>query len=122
MRKVLVSWAVLAVAIGGAVPVHAQQGVEGRVSRLESEMRAVQRKVFPGGGGQYVEPQIQPQTATGPDGLPATSPVADLDARVNTLESRMSSLTGQIETTEHRVQVLESDFAAYKRSTDARWW
>jgi TolA-binding protein len=120
MRKQLVSWAVLAVALCGAVPAFAQSDVEGRVGRLESEMRAVQRKVFPGGGGQYVEPQIQPQATTGPDGLPATSPVADLATRVNTLEGRVSSLTGEIETTDHRVQVLETDFAAYKRATDAR--
>ncbi|MDO7844701.1 tetratricopeptide repeat protein [Sphingomonas immobilis] len=121
MRMQRVSWVVMAVALCGAAPAFAQTGVEGRVSRLESEMRAVQRKVFPGSGGApYVEPQIQPQQTTGPDGLPASSPVADLSTRVNTLETRLSSLTGQIETTEHRVQVLESDFAAYKRATDAR--
>ena len=36
------------------VPVsgHAQSNVEGRVGKLESEMRAVQRKVFPGGAGR----------------------------------------------------------------------
>ncbi|MFX7849661.1 hypothetical protein ABTK11_21370, partial [Acinetobacter baumannii] len=35
-------------------------GIEGRVDRLEREMRAVQRKVFPGGAGQTIEPQITP--------------------------------------------------------------
>lgn len=100
---------------------HAQTAVEGRVSRLESEMRAVQRKVFPGGSGQYVQPDINPPTTnTAIPGSPSSSPVADLDARVNALESQITTMTGQIETTQHRVQQLEDAFSAYKRTTEAR--
>ncbi|MES1973061.1 MAG: hypothetical protein V4472_11430 [Pseudomonadota bacterium] len=100
---------------------HAQAAIEGRVDRLESEMRAVQRKVFPGGTGQYIQPQINPPSIN-PDlpGSPSDSPVADLSARVNALEGQVTAITGQIETTQHRVQVLEDAFNAYKRTTDAR--
>jgi TolA-binding protein len=100
---------------------HAQAAIEGRVDRLESEMRAVQRKVFPGGRGQMVQPQI---TAPAPDqiipGSPSDSPVSDLDARVSALESQATTLTGQVETVQHRVQLVEDAFNAYKRTTDAR--
>ncbi|GAA0297969.1 hypothetical protein GCM10009087_04740 [Sphingomonas oligophenolica] len=100
---------------------HAQSAIAGRVDRLESEMRAVQRKVFPGGSGQYVQPDISPPEAnTTLPGSPASSPVTDLEARVSALESQITVMTGQIETTQHRVQQLEDGFSAYKRTTDAR--
>lgn len=96
-------------------------GIEGRVDRLEREMRAVQRKVFPGGAGQTVEPQITaPQQPQGTPGIPATSVVADLNARVSAVESQLSSITGQVEQTQYRLRQLEDAFNAYKRTTDAR--
>ncbi|MEO7692172.1 MAG: hypothetical protein ABIS51_23000 [Sphingomonas sp.] len=125
MRKYLMTTIMAAgmVAGIGLAPkaAYAQTAVEGRVSRLESEMRAVQRKVFPGGSGQYVQPDINPPTTnTVIPGSPSNSPVADLDARVNALESQITTMTGQIETTQHRVQQLEDAFSAYKRTTEAR--
>ena len=117
-----------AVAALATVPATAQTnragaagGIEGRVDRLEREMRAVQRKVFPGGAGQTVEPQIAaPQQQQGAPGIPATSVVADLNSRVSAVESQLSSMTGQIEQTQYRVRQLEDAFNAYKRTTDAR--
>jgi TolA-binding protein len=104
----------------GLVPglAHGQAAIGGRVDRLESEMRAVQRKVFPGGSSsQYVQPDISPPEAnTVLPGSPSGSPVSDLEARVSALESQMSSMTGQIEVTQHRVQQLEDA----GRSTEAR--
>jgi len=100
----------------------AQNAIEGRVDRLEREMRAVQRKVFPGGNGQFFPPDISTQQgpATTAPGTPATTPVADLDGRVNALESQQKALTGQIEQAQFRMQQFEEAFAAYKRTTDAR--
>lgn len=97
---------------------HAQAAISGRVDRLESEMRAVQRKVFPGGSSsQYVQPDIAPPEAnTVLPGSPSGSPVSDLEARVSALESQISSMTGQIEVTQHRVQQLEDA----GRTTEAR--
>ena len=96
-------------------------GIEGRVDRLEREMRAVQRKVFPGGAGQTIEPQITPpERQPGAPGLPATSAVADLNARVSAVESQLSQITGQVEQSQYRLRQLEEAFNAYKRSTDAR--
>lgn len=85
------------------------RSVEGRVDRLEQEMRAVQRKVFPGGAGQIVSPEVGPATPTPgtPAGLPASSPVADLVARVNAIEAQLARLTGQVEEDGNRLRKLE---------------
>jgi len=109
----------------GTASAQQQDALPGRVDRLEHEMRAVQRKVFPDGAGRYdqsFQPQITaPDAAVGPaPGIPASGPITDLTARVTSLESQMSSLTGGIETAQHRLQQLEDAFTAYKLSTNAR--
>lgn len=99
----------------------AQSGLEPRVDRLEREMRAVQRTVFPGGAGKYVQPEITPPDAvTTIPGTPATSAVADLETRVSAVERQQTTLTGQIEQNQNRIRLLEDAFNAYKRATDAR--
>jgi len=90
------------------VPALAQNTVEGRVDRLEKEMRAVQRKVFPGGAGQLVVPDVTPTPAPTPQvGSPATGPLNDLTARVNAIESQLARLTGQVEENGYRLRQLE---------------
>ena len=99
----------------------AQSNVEGRVGKLESEMRAVQRKVFPNGAGGYVQPEITaPQTQAQAPGVPASSALSDLTARVTSLEEQMANLTGQIEQNGYRVRQVQDQFDAYKRATEAR--
>lgn len=123
MRSFLVA-AIAALGIAGsAAPALAQSQLTARVDRLESEMHAVQRKVFPGGAGQnYIQPQITPGQA--PQdlgyGVPASSPLTDVTSRVTSLEQQMSSMTNTLEETQHRLRVLEDDFANYKRVTDQR--
>lgn len=113
----------LASAAFPAAPLLAQQsGVEGRVTKLEKEMKAVQRKVFPGGSSQYFEPEISaPKAPPAPaPGTPASSPVADLTARVDALEAQLASLTGQSEQNAFKLRQLEDAFNKYKADTDAR--
>jgi TolA-binding protein len=111
----------LAALIAGTGTAHAQStAVEGRVDRLEREMRAVQRKVFPGGAGQTIEPQIVPETSIDAPGTPSGSALADLTQRVAALENQVTSMTGQVEQDQYRLRQLEEAFNAYKRSTDAR--
>lgn len=114
----------LAAAALPAAPLFAQQqsGIEGRVTKLEKEMKAVQRKVFPGGSSQYFEPEIAPpQAPPAPaPGTPASSPVADLTARVDALEAQLATLTGQGEQTAFKLRQLEDAFTKYKADTDAR--
>ncbi len=118
MRKLVL---LAGVALCTAAPAFAQSGLEGRVGKLESEMRAVQRKVFPGGGMPSVEPEITAAPTPGRDiGSPATTPLADLNQRVGMLEQQVTSMTGQIEQTQYRLRQLEEQFLAYKKETDAR--
>ncbi|KTT98556.1 tetratricopeptide repeat protein [Sphingomonas sanguinis] len=99
----------------------AQSNVEGRVGKLESEMRAVQRKVFPNGAGGYVQPEITaPQTQAQAPGVPASSALTDLTSRVTSLEEQMATLTGQIEQNGYRTRQLQDQFDAYKRATEGR--
>ena len=107
-------------ALGGGTAA-AQSSIAPRVDKLEREMRAVQRKVFPNGGGELVAPDIQPEAApTALPGTPATSPVADLTQRVTALESGLATLTGQVEQAENRLRQAEDALTAYKRATDGR--
>ena len=104
-----------------SAPVLAQSAVEGRVDRLEREMRAVQRKVFPGGSGQIVTPDITaPQARSNIPGVPATGAITNLESRVSAIESQFQTITGQIEQGEYRIRQLEQQFEAYKRATDAK--
>jgi len=119
--RIWMAAAAMTALIVGTGTAHAQStAVEGRVDRLEREMRAVQRKVFPGGAGQTIEPQIVPDTNVDAPGSPAGSPVADLTQRVAALENQVQTLTGQVEQDGYRLKQLEDGFNAYKRATDAR--
>ena len=83
--------------------------VEKRVDKLESEMRAVQRKVFPGGDPKFFEPEIAPRApvAETPVGSPASSPLVDLTIRMGELERQLRTLTGQVEANQFKQRQLE---------------
>ncbi|MBB3694088.1 YbgF trimerization domain-containing protein [Sphingomonas sp. BK580] len=111
----------LALVVAGSIATPAAAQIEGRVGKLEAEMRAVQRKVFPGGVGAMVEPQIAPSTApVDAAGVPATSALTDITARVTSLEQQMASMTGQIEQTQYKLRQLEQQFEDYRKATDAK--
>jgi TolA-binding protein len=109
---------------GTAVPAFAQSdqsSLPGRVDQLEHEMRAVQRKVFPGGNPTYFEPQISaPQTPPDQAGTPASAPLQDLAQRVTALEQQVQQITNQAEENDHRLTVLEQQYAKMKGDTDYR--
>jgi TolA-binding protein len=116
--------AIIALLLAGtAAPVLAQSEdqLPRRVDVLEKQMHAVQRKVFPGANPDYFEPQIAPPTAPPADvGTPAGSPLSDLTGRVSALEQQVQSLTNQAEQNDHRLTVLEQQFAKLKGDTDYR--
>ena len=96
-----------------SIPAYAQDsGVGKRVERLENEMRAVQRKVFPGGSTKFFEPDIAPENAATKTPSTTTSAVTDLIARVDTLERSMADLTGQVEQNGFRLKQIEDKMAA----------
>lgn len=86
--------------------------VDGRIDRLEQEMRAVQRKVFPGATGAIVTPDVTPVAAPPVvSGAPASLPIADLTARVSAIEAQLARITGQAEENDHRLRKLEEAYA-----------
>lgn len=103
-----------------AAPVAAQNvSVDVRVDRLEKEMRAVQRKVFP--AGAPLEAEItRPATPAIMPGSPSSTPVADLTARVSALESQLASVTGQVEENSFKLKQLEEAFNRYKAEQESR--
>lgn len=103
-----------------AAPLAAQTAdLPGRVGKLEKEMRAVQRKVFP--TGTPLEPEIAPAPApVNPAGSPASNPVADLTARVDALEAQIRTITGQAEQAVFRLNQLEEQVKRLQAEADAR--
>ncbi len=109
MRRVLISIVLLAGV--ATAPVFAQNdGVGLRVEKLEKEMKAVQRKVFP--NGQPVQPEMGGATAVqAPAG--SSSAVTDLTARVDALENQLKSVTGQVEAFAGRISKIEAANKAF---------
>lgn len=109
----------IAMVIGAqAVPLTAQTATpdpaaEARMRKLEAEMRALQRVVFPGADGKFFPPQVQAGTgAATPTGTPATNPVADLLVRMESLETQLARLTAQTEVNTNKLAQLEARVAA----------
>ena len=101
-----------------STPASAQNvNVDKRVDRLEQEMRAVQRKVFPGGSTRYFEPEITAESGpASPATAITTSAVTDLIARVDALERSLANLTGQVEENGFRLKKIEDKLAAAEAS------
>jgi TolA-binding protein len=96
-----------------ALPAYAadQPPLEQRVDRIEKQLKAVQRKVFPGGDAAFQAPEIAPPETHTTVGLPASTPLNDLTARVDALEKSVAQLTGQVEQDEHRLDILSQQAA-----------
>lgn len=110
-----------AIGLAASMPAVAQDNTLGkRVERLEKEMRAVQRSVFPGGNPTFFEGEIAPDNVPG-ERARANAPVIDLTARVDALETQLQSLTGQTEQNAFQLRELEKQFAAYKAEMNKRF-
>ncbi|HEX7783828.1 MAG TPA: hypothetical protein VF509_13545 [Sphingobium sp.] len=114
MRHAVLASSALSLLLSLASVANAQSvPIETRVDRLEKEVRAVQRKVFPGGAPIEAEIRSQP-TAPAQVGTPASTPISDLISRVDALEGQLASLTGQTEQNTYKIKQLEEAFAKYK--------
>jgi TolA-binding protein len=85
--------------------------IDQRVDRIEKQLKAVQRKVFPGGDAAFQAPEIQRPETQVSVGTPASTPLNDLSARVDALEKSVTQLTGQVEQDEHRLDLLSQQAA-----------
>ncbi len=103
-----------------AAQAQSDANVEGRVKKLEKEVRAIQRQVFPGGDGRYFEPEITADdTAAQDKKAPATTAVTDLIGRVDALEAQLAALTGQVEQNGNSIRQIEARLAALETGNAA---
>ncbi len=109
-------------------PVAAQDAAtaEARIKKIEAEVRALQRKVFPGGDGKFFEPQITPgtqgsATSTGAPatGAPATTAVTDILVRLDALETQLRSLTARSEEQANSLSLMEQRLVALETAGNA---
>ena len=95
-----------------------------RLDKVESEMRAVQRKVFPGGNNRYFEPEFAPpqENASAPAGVqtPQNQSITTLIQRMDSLEQQVSTLTGALEQSNFRIQALEEQLTGFKGDAEYR--
>lgn len=118
MKSVILS--LLATSLLVSAPAAAQNdGVDKRVDRLEQEMRAVQRKVFPGGTSRFFEPDIAPDGEAKTAASNTTSAVSDLITRVDALERSLASLTNQVEQNGFELTKMENRLSAIEASSAA---
>lgn len=95
-----------------ATPLAAQTtaALDGRLGKVEKELRAVQRVVFP--QGVPLQPELAaPTTPTTAAGNAASAPISDLTTRVNAVERQLATLTGATEQNGNRVMKLEEALA-----------
>ena len=96
-----------------AIPASGQDAnIEGRVNKLEKEMKAVQRVAFPNCAGQFTTPDIATPDATNKTNATSTTAVSDLLTRVDALESQLAKLTNQVEQQGNQTRSLETRLKA----------
>uniref|UniRef100_UPI0034433F7F tetratricopeptide repeat protein n=1 Tax=uncultured Altererythrobacter sp. TaxID=500840 RepID=UPI0034433F7F len=91
------------------VPALAQDDVsEARVRKIEAEIRALQRQVFPGGDARFFEPEINTQqgTPSNSSNTTSTTAVTDILARLDAIEAQMQRLTAAGEENRNAVMLL----------------
>lgn len=122
--------ALMAASVSGAAlvatPLAAQDSAaaEARLKKIEAEVRALQRKVFPGGDGKFFEPQIAPGTQgapppAAPTTAPAATAVTDILVRLDTLEQQLQAMTARSEEQANAMSQLERRLAVLETAANA---
>lgn len=91
-----------------------------RVDRIERELRAVQRRVFPGAQDGLFQPEVQPADANAVPGVAGATPVAELTTRVDAIEAQLARLTEQVEQSGFRQRELEASIARMRTELTGR--
>ena len=114
--KLLAGVLVAATVATSPVPAIAQDEIsEARLRKIEAEIRALQRNVFPGGDGTFFEPQISPSernSTSSNNGVPSTTAVTDILARLDAIELQLQRLTALSEENGNSMSQLEERVAA----------
>ncbi len=110
------------VALGLAAPPAAAQdaATDARLKKAESEIRALQRKVFPGSDGKFFEPEISSAQASGATAArPSTTAVTDILARLDAMETQIARLTSQTEENTNAITQLGTRLGALEVTSGA---
>ena len=93
----------------GLVPAPVMAQDDARMRKIEAEIRALQRQVFPGADGRFFTPEVdnsQPQVPV-QAGTPSTSALTDMLARLSAIESQLAQLTARTEENAHALSLLQ---------------
>jgi TolA-binding protein len=119
-RPILISLALAVASPALAQTAPVERVVDTRLRKLESEVSALQRKVFPGSDGKYFQPQVEPGApAAAPTGTPATTAVSDILTRMDSLEAQVQRLTAQQEESANKLARLEARVTALEPAPPA---
>lgn len=117
--------AVTVTSLAPAPAVAQDAAAEARLRKVEAEVRALQRKVFPGGDGRFFEPQIgpaDPATTATPNPAttaPSTTAVTDILVRLDALEGQLQQLTARSEEQANALSQMEGRLAALETANNA---
>jgi len=118
-RALAAPLAVMALGVA-AVPASAQDAsTEARLKKAETEIRALQRKVFPGADGKYFEPEVTAAQPAATAARPSTTAVTDMLARLDALESQIARLTSQTEENTNAIAQLGTRIGALEVTSTA---
>jgi TolA-binding protein len=115
--RILAATASIGAIFVSLAPVSASaQADEARIRKIESEVRALQRKVFPGGDGRFFDEQTTgTSTAPATDKTlpPSTTALTDILARLDAMEGQLARLTSQVETNTNAIAALNRVLTQY---------
>lgn len=107
--------AALALATGAVVAAPAYgQADEARLRKIEAEVRALQRLVFPSSDGRFFTPEVvtpNGQQPARPVGLPSETAVSDILVRLDAMEVQLARATLRGEEASNSVELLQTRIA-----------
>jgi TolA-binding protein len=97
-----------------SVPALAQdQDQETRLRKIEAELRAVQRQVFPSSDGRFFTPEVDTSQANpATPGAPTSTPVSDMLVRLDSIEAQLARITSIEEENANTIAELKARLAA----------
>lgn len=115
MALTLAALAASLIPVSSIPAAHAQTAPEStdvRLRRIEAELRAVQRKVFPDGAGKTFGPEITPPATGSAPPAPTPTAVTDILTRMDAVEAQLQRLTAASEENQNHITKLEARLAA----------
>lgn len=97
----------------------APESTDVRLRRIEAELRAVQRKVFPDGAGKTFGPDITTPASGSMPPAPTPTAVTDLLTRMDAVEAQLQRLTAASEESQNHLGKVEARLAALEAAGSA---